>query len=66
VILPTRSPISLTVVLDNAFWPAAEGMLPIIGSSNKAKAVSMFIDILYTLSVRRDALGNINSYEGYL
>jgi hypothetical protein len=52
--------------LDNAFWPAAEGMLPIIGSSNKAKAVSMFIDILYTLLVRRNALGNINSYEGYL
>jgi predicted O-methyltransferase YrrM len=41
------------VVLDNAFWPAAVGMPPIIGSRNKAKAVSMFIDILYSLSRKR-------------
>jgi hypothetical protein len=40
-------------------------MLPTIGSSNNAKTVSRFIDIIYSLS-SKNALGNINSYEGYL
>jgi hypothetical protein len=65
VTLSTRSIISLAVILGNAFWPAAEGMLPTIGSSNNAKTVSRFIDIIYSLS-SKNALGNINSYEGYL
>ena len=41
---------SLTVViLDNVFWPTAEGMPLIIGSSNNTKTVSSFIDIIYSL-----------------
>src|ERR671918_779714 len=60
VTLPTKSIMSLTVVildnvfwptaeLDNVFWPTAEGMPLIIGSSNNAKTVSSFIDIIYSL-----------------
>jgi hypothetical protein len=49
----------MSLVVDNAFWPAAEGMPPTIGSSNKAKAVSRFIDIIYTLLVRKEMLGAI-------
>ena len=57
---------SLTVViLDNVFWPTAEGMPLIIGSSNNAKTVSSFIDIIYSL-IARNAIGNINGYAGYL
>jgi len=52
--------------VDNAFWPAAAGMPPTIGSSNNAKTVSRFIDIIYILLVTRNTIGNINSYEGYL
>ncbi len=47
------------VVVDKAFWPTAEGILPTIGSSNKAKAVSRFIDIIYTLLVTKEMLGAI-------
>src|ERR687896_332525 len=50
VALPTKSIMSLTVViLGNVFWPTAEGMPLIIGSSNNAKTVSSFIDIIYSL-----------------
>src|ERR687892_120003 len=38
-----------TAELDNVFWPTAEGMPLIIGSSNNAKTVSSFIDIIYSL-----------------
>src|SRR5918992_439637 len=51
VTLPTKSIISLAlVILDNPFWPNAEGMPPTIGSSNNTKTVSGFIDIIYSLT----------------
>jgi hypothetical protein len=54
VTLPTKSIISLAVViLDNAFWPTAEGMPPTIGSSNNTKTVSGFIDIIYSLTSKK-------------
>jgi hypothetical protein len=58
--------LATVVLVDNAFWPAAAGMPPTIVSSNNAKTVSRFIDIIYILLVTRNTMGNINSYEGYL
>src|SRR5215211_1261166 len=55
-LLSTRSIMSLAVILDTAFWPTTEGMLPpppTRESSNSANAVSRFINIIYSLSRKK-------------
>ena len=66
--MSTRSIMSLAVILETAFWPAQRDAPLLLWIA--AITPIQFPDLLTLYNLysfrERNALGNINSYEGYL